>query len=85
MLDCPPVLAVAETMIISSRADAVIVNALWGETRAPVIKNAIATPGKARANIIGVVLTGVNLKKQSRYGDANYGAYYQAYRKYYTD
>lgn len=85
VLDCPPVLAVAETMIISSRADAVIVNALWGETRAPVVRNAIATLGKARANIIGVVLTSVNLKKQSRYGDASYGAYYQAYRKYYAE
>lgn len=85
VLDCPPVLAVAETMVIASRADAVVVNALWGETRAPVVKNAIATLGKARANILGVVLASVNLKKQSRYGDANYGAYYQAYRKYYTD
>jgi len=85
ILDCPPVLAVAEAMEIASRADAVIFNALWGQTRIAVVRHALSILERARANVLGVVLNNVNLKKQARYGDGTYGSYYQAYRKYYAE
>lgn len=85
ILDCPPVLAVAEAMEIASRADAVIFNALWGKTRIAVIRNALNILSRARANVLGVVLNNVNLRKQARYGDGDYGSYYNAYKKYYAE
>lgn len=85
ILDCPPVLAVAESMEIASRADAVVFTTLWGKTRVPVLRNALGILKRARANVLGVVLNNVNLRKQARYGEGNYGSYYNAYKKYYVE
>jgi succinoglycan biosynthesis transport protein ExoP len=85
ILDCAPVLVVADSAEVAGQADAVVFNTLWGKTRAGVAINALTVLGRARANLVGVVLNGVNLRAQARYGDAAYGAYYQAYKRYYQE
>jgi succinoglycan biosynthesis transport protein ExoP len=84
ILDSAPVLAVADSLDLASRVDAVVFQSAWKKTKAGVAKTALANLAKVRANILGVVLTRVNLKEQSKYGGSAYGAYYQGYQQYYN-
>lgn len=85
VLDCAPVLVVADTAEVAARADAVVFNSAWGKTRSGIAATALTTLNRAKANIVGVVLNAVNLKAQARYGDITYGAYYKAYKNYYSE
>ncbi len=78
IMDMPPVLGLADALIISSRVDATILSVSMGETKKQALSNAYKRLRQARANLIGVVL--VKAKQGSGYGyhyDYNYYNYGQ--------
>lgn len=83
-VDSPPLMALTDSAILAQKVDGVIFAARWGWTRQNVVKESVKRLQKDRANILGIVLTRVNLKRQAfyGYGDSNY--YYSGYSEYYT-
>jgi len=77
LLDSPPVLAVIDSVIISSIADSMVMVIRAGKTRRKPLLGAVQELKRARANIIGVVFNGADLNKAGSY----YPRYYR-YNKY---
>jgi polysaccharide biosynthesis transport protein len=82
ILDCPPLLAVAEAREIAALADGVILAARWRRTPDDAIRAAARLLPAKLANFVGVVLTRVDLRKQSRYAPDDSTSYYAHYQKY---
>ncbi|WP_174300656.1 Wzz/FepE/Etk N-terminal domain-containing protein [Caulobacter sp. S45] len=85
VLDTAPVLAVAETRLIASRVDAVLMLTRWRRTPVAASRSALDLLLESGANVLGVALTQVDLRRmtQAGYGD-RYG-YTRAVRSYYVD
>lgn len=73
LLDTPPVLPVADTLSLKDQVDGFIVVCRAGFTPYPMIRQAVEEIGEK--NIIGVVLNGVEPRKQ-KYYQRYYGKYY---------
>lgn len=84
ILDTAPVLAVADTRVLASKADAVVFLTRWRSTPCKAIGNALRLLEGAGAHISGVALVQVDMKSQARYGYGDAGYYYGAYKQYYT-
>jgi capsular exopolysaccharide synthesis family protein len=84
VLDSPPVLAVTDPTVLSTKVDAVILVVKPGVTRLAAARQAVEQLRRVGANVVGVVLNGVELKR-SRYYSYQYQAYYQAYTGRYTE
>lgn len=74
IIDTPPVLAVTDAVVLSTRADSVLLVAYSGFTRQSQFKHAVQQLQEVNANVSGVVLNRMN--KQS-------GEYYSYYKSYY--
>lgn len=74
IIDTPPVLAVTDAVVLSTRADSVLLVAYSGFTRQSQFKHAVLQLQEVNANVSGVVLNRIN--KQS-------GEYYSYYKSYY--
>src|SRR5262249_35442487 len=74
VMDCPPVLAVAETRWLTSVADATVVIAHWNKTRISATRTALREVMRARGRVAGVVLnrTDVNVTRRFSFSDALY-------------
>jgi succinoglycan biosynthesis transport protein ExoP len=72
ILDCPPVLAVADACAVAPMADGVLFLIKWQSTPAKAARIALETLRSNEAHILGVVLTQVDLSKQPLYGDGVY-------------
>jgi len=75
LIDSPPVLAVTDTLIVSSIAESTVLVARSGKTRRKAFVAAVEELKRARAKIIGVVLNGVDLGKEGSYYSKYYGHY----------
>lgn len=74
IIDCPPILGLADALIISSMADAVVMVVAAGHTRRASVEVAFKRLLGVRSRILGVVLT--KMKHQSQgYGYEYYYAY----------
>ena len=74
LVDGPPVLAVADASILAGQVDGVIL-VLWsGHSRIDAARQAKEQLSRAGANLIGVVLNQVEVKRNNYY--YNYGSYY---------
>lgn len=84
ILDCPPVMALAETRSLSAIADATLVIAFWSRTSGRAVRNAVDQIEMAGGNPIGVVLNAVDPRAPGRdsFGDSLY--YSQAVKRYYA-
>lgn len=82
LLDCPPLLAIAEAREIAGLADGVVINALWRKTPDDAIRAAARLLPATLTNYVGVVLTRVDLRKQSRYAGEGPSGYTDAYVTY---
>ncbi len=71
LLDTAPVLAVAETRVLTAKADAVVVLARWRHTPRKALEAALRLLGSIDAPVAGVALTRVNMRRMPRY---DYGA-----------
>jgi polysaccharide biosynthesis transport protein len=63
VIDSPPVLSVADALILASTVDAVIVTARMNATKRDEAREVRDRLSRAGANVIGVVATGVKAKK----------------------
>ncbi|MEZ5957138.1 MAG: polysaccharide biosynthesis tyrosine autokinase [Hyphomonadaceae bacterium] len=72
VLDCAPVLAVAETRVAAAKADAVVVVSRWQKTPMRAVRTALQQLADAGANIRGVALNGVDRRVPSYYSYPTY-------------
>jgi polysaccharide biosynthesis transport protein len=77
VVDSPPVLAVTDATVLAPRLDGVILVIRPGETKVEAARQAVQQLQRVNANILGVVLNGVD-PRSSRYG------YYYRYDYYYA-
>jgi len=85
VIDSPPVLAVADTLILARQADHVIYLVKWGSTPRDAVRNGVKLLRGAGANLFGIALSQVNQRKHARYGYGDYGQYYGRYQDYYGE
>ena len=73
-----------DSNILAPRVDGVVLAVRWGLTRQNLTREAIRRLEKDNVNILGAMLTRVNLKRHGYYGygDSNY--YSAGYKDYYT-
>jgi len=84
VLDCAPVFAVADTRVVASLADNVVVALRSGKTPARAVRAAIAQLELAGANVLGVVINRADVRKGSKRSFYD-GLYYsKAFSGYYT-
>ena len=81
LIDSPPVLAVADATILSSRVDAVILVYRVGKTARSALARAKTQLVDSGAQVKGVVLNNISPELEMRYG---YHYHYKYYGKYYT-
>ena len=81
VFDCAPVFAVADTRVIASLADAVIVTARAGRTPARALAAAVAQLDLAGAKVLGVALNRVDVhaRKRSFYDGLYYSKAFSGY------
>lgn len=77
VLDAPPLLGFAEPLQMATAVDGVVVVTRAGDTSRKAVATVIATLGRLRANVVGLVLNEVH----RRMGEGYY--YYGYYRRYY--
>ena len=87
VLDTPPLLAVSDTLVLARQVDKTAFVVRWQKTRRETVTQALRQLIDAGADIAGIVMTQVDLKKQARYGqaDSGYQYYYDRHMKYYTE
>jgi succinoglycan biosynthesis transport protein ExoP len=86
LLDSPPVLSVSDARVLSQMVDKTVFLIHWGATRRHDSMMGIKQLIEAGADMAGVVLTRVNVRKHARYGYRDSGYYYdEKYTKYYNN
>jgi capsular exopolysaccharide synthesis family protein len=83
IVDSPPLMAVAESRLLTSIADATILVVRWGHTKRDMVSLGIRQIVSAGGRLAGVVLSQVDVKKNSQYGYPDSGAYHGALSNYY--
>lgn len=76
IIDCPPVLGLADALVIGNRTHATLMVAAWNQTRKRPLQAAFSRLRQAHAHIIGVVMT----KAKGSSSDS----YYYHYDHYYS-
>ncbi|WFL75960.1 GNVR domain-containing protein [Altererythrobacter arenosus] len=84
ILDLPPILPIAATRILASRADAVVMAAKWRETSRFAIRAALRRLPPDQVNVAGMVLSGVDMKRRSFLDPHDPYFYYSQYKEYYA-
>ena len=92
VIDSPPVHVVSDARILTRLADKTVFVVRWSKVRREVALLGLKQIVEAGANLAGVVLSMVNVRRHARYGYADSGYYYgygygvsRAYRRYYTE
>jgi polysaccharide biosynthesis transport protein len=85
IIDTPPVAAVSDSFTLSGIVDKSIYVIRWEQTPRNVALAGIRQMVEAGADIAGIVLSRVDVKKHARYGYADSGYYQGYYRKYYVN
>ncbi|MCI0422161.1 MAG: polysaccharide biosynthesis tyrosine autokinase, partial [Acidobacteria bacterium] len=77
LIDSPPLIAVADPMILSTIVDGVILVARSGKSKSEALRRASQHLSSVRAKVLGVILNNLNVRRE------NYEYYYSA--NYHTD
>ncbi len=80
IIDTPPVLAVTDASVLSPHVDGIILVVKPGVTKLAACRQAVDQLRRVGANILGVVLNDVELKRSRYY--YNYKGYYAYYESY---
>lgn len=83
VLDLPPILPIAATRTIASRADAVVMAARWRKTSAFAIRAARGRLPDDQVNVVGVALNQVDIRRKGYFDRNDAAFYYNQYREYY--
>ncbi len=82
ILDTPPLGALVDALNVARKVDSTIFVARWGKTSKKMAVETMRQLRMHRLPVAGLVLSQVDLVKDSKYG---YGGYYRQYSSYYTD
>ncbi len=86
VLDTPPLMAVSDALLLLRRCDKTIFLARWEKTRRETTAVGVRQAYDSGADLAGVLLTQVDVRKMAHYGYADSGYYYySSYKKYYAD
>lgn len=83
IIDTGPILLMAETRVVTSKVDQVVVATRWRKTHRNTLRDTMKILRDFHANVAGVVLTFVDLRKRAHHAYA--AASYSAYAKYYQE
>lgn len=83
IIDTGPILLLAETRVVTRKVDQVVVCARWRKTNRGTLRETMKILRDFNANVAGVVLTFVDLRKRSQY--AYSASSYKTYSKYYRN
>ncbi len=79
LIDTPPVLAMADTAVLSALVEGVVLVLAAEAASRPSVMRAIDQVQGVGGKVIGVVLNKVNLERNSYYYSQHYGEYYRSY------
>ncbi len=86
VIDTAPTLPVAETRVLATLVDSVVLLVRWRKTPKEIARLALESLTRVNAPLAGVALTQVDLAAQHSYGYGyGYGSYYKNYHKYYVE
>jgi capsular exopolysaccharide synthesis family protein len=85
IIDGPPVLPVADAKVLATQVDRVLHVVRWSETPRQVVAQSVRQLKDVGANLAGIVLNGVDVRRHAEYSYSDSGYYYGRYRKYYAD
>ncbi|HHQ13846.1 MAG TPA: polysaccharide biosynthesis tyrosine autokinase [Chromatiales bacterium] len=84
VIDSPPVMAAADARILARLADSTVLAVHWGKTRRRTVRLTVRQLQAAGAHLAGGLLTMVDVRRNSRYGYGDSGAYAGDLEKYYA-
>ncbi len=76
IIDTPPILPASDAMILAPHTDGILLVTKAGYFKRELIKKAVEQIKKTQANLIGVVLNQVDVKKARYYSGKYYATYY---------
>jgi polysaccharide biosynthesis transport protein len=79
LIDTPPILAMADTPIVSRLADGLVLVLAAETTSRPALQRSIDSIASVGGKVLGAVLNKVDLKRNSYYYSHYYGEYYRSY------
>ena len=85
IFDSPPVMAVADPIILSGKADLTVFVVRWAKTRRAVVVTALKQISKSGGRVAGVLLSMVDVKKHAGYGFGDSGYYHGNVGGYYSN
>ncbi|MEO1144084.1 MAG: polysaccharide biosynthesis tyrosine autokinase [Cyanobacteria bacterium J06638_22] len=85
VIDSAPLLSVTDTRIATMLADKVVFALQWGETIEGAAIDSIEILNSVNADVVGTVLTQVDLKKHAQYDYGDIGQYYNKSQAYYVN
>lgn len=85
VLDSPPVLPVADALLLSELADCVVMVARWESTPPAVVANALKGLAESGTPVAGMLLTRVNLRKYVASGTGAQAYLYGKFGRYYAN
>lgn len=85
IIDTAPVLGVADSRVVASKADAVLLLARWGTTTLRAADTALDLLLGSNAKVYGVALTMVDIKKYASTGNEDVYGYHKQFKGYYVN
>jgi Mrp family chromosome partitioning ATPase len=85
VLDAPPVLAVSDTRLLAQLADTTVMVVRWGETRKDMVRLALQQLADVGVEVAGIVISMVDVHRNTQYGYADSDAFTGAYKRYYQN
>lgn len=79
IIDTPPVLAVADALVVSRVVDGVVYVVRWSRTPQAAVRGGLELLHAHDAPVVGAVLSGVNLRSLARTGKGEWGYHYGAH------
>jgi Mrp family chromosome partitioning ATPase len=77
VIDCAPILPVSDAAVLSKYADCVLYVVKSDATTVAQIRKGLGLLERVHAPILGIVLTQFDVRKAEKYGDYDYGSYYE--------
>lgn len=84
VLDTPPLLGVADSRILATKADKVLFVVHWNKTPMSAVQAAADILQQCGAKVAGAVLAQVNIRQQARFGYGDSSDYFGSYKNYYV-
>jgi capsular exopolysaccharide synthesis family protein len=84
VLDTPPLLGVADSRILATKADKVLFVVQWNKTPMSAVQAAADILQQCGAKVAGAILAQVNIRQQARFGYGDSSDYFGSYKNYYV-